>query len=181
MRSPSRRPMKSLATALVAVSRSTRRLPSSKSFASILPDRSTASIRLRPDTGTSSSSPMRSGRAAARTSSAHATTATQNRQLNSCSTSERSASIEKPLKLGTRRPASWVPTTGGSNARTSKGSGSASSIQGQASDHIRLRPPATGFSGAALLRRSAPPGPHRPGYSPDADRGATRCAGRSLR
>ena len=153
IRSPLRRSMKSLATALVAVKRSTRRLPSAKSFASMLPERSTANIRLRPDTGTSISSPTRSGLAAASTSKVQAVMATHTRQFMSCSDRARSVRTANPLKLGTLRPASCDSVTGDKIALTSNGSGRASSIQGQASDHIRLAPVAA-FSVVAEPPRS---------------------------
>ena len=106
----------------------------------MLPDRSTASIRFRPDTGTSSSSPMRSGRAAASTSKIQAITAIHIFQLSNCSACDRSARTAKPPKLGTLSPASCKLDDSGKKRLINIGNGSASKTQGQARDHISLLP-----------------------------------------
>ena len=128
--------MKSLATALVAESRSTLLPASSKSFASILPDKSTASIKFRPDIGISISSPINSGLALARTRKNQAINPTQRRQFLYCSADGLLTNTENIEKFGTIRPDSFVFFSADNNLLTRKGNGSASNIHGQARVHI---------------------------------------------
>ena len=131
--------MNSPATALVADSRFTVRPPSVKSRASMLPERSTASMRLRPVTGASSALPVTWGRAAATTSSVQASAASSNRGRSAKPRSPPSARGNSAVE-GTRSAALSALGAGGISHRASSGSGSSRNTQGQAKLASARRP-----------------------------------------
>ena len=153
MRSPCLAPMKSATTDLTTTSRSTSWPPSSMSSVPMLPEMSTASMRSRPEVGSSTGSPVHWGRAAAVTSASQMAHSNSMRRGN-CRTGRSlftSACSRNAPRLGTVR-AAWVSTTERHNRRARNGSGASANAYGQI--HSIMSAPRSASSGHTRGRRS---------------------------
>ncbi len=131
-RSPTRRRMKSPATVFTAARRLTLSRPLCMSGVCIEPDRSTASMMLRPATGRCTVSPTCCGLAAATTSSNQAGTAKARRARERRRPGPRSNVARMASKKGKRRDGIGVAGARGSHHHASSGSGNKTINQGHA-------------------------------------------------